>query len=141
MLELDPEQLDAGWRDLVRAAGQARGNAYCPYSNYRVGAALLCAGGEVVTGANVENAAYGSTICAERAALVAANARGLREFERLVVSVEGKPAAPCGACRQMLHEFATIRGSALEVLLHGQGAEVLHLTSVEELLPYGFGLG
>ena len=101
-----------------------------------MGAALLCADGTVFTGCNVENAAYGSTICAERTALVKAVSEGRRGgFERL--AVVGKSADycwPCGACRQMLYEFAPEL-----VVLVGQGDGQYFKTTLRELLPHGFG--
>lgn len=92
---------------LCVAAFAAMRRAYAPYSNFRVGAALLSAGGKVFVGCNVENAAYSSGICAERGALMAAVASGEHEFAYMVVATEAsRPVAPCGACRQMLEEFA-----------------------------------
>ena len=89
------------------AAFQAMEHAYAPYSNFRVGAALKAASGEVVIGCNVENAAYGVALCAERGAVSAAVARGLREFEEIAIATESdEPASPCGACRQTMSEFA-----------------------------------
>ena len=140
MRKLDLNELDGPWIPLLEAAREVRKQAYCPYSEFQVGAALQYVDGEIVTGANVENAAYGSTICAERSALVAANALGLREFSMLVVSVVEEPAAPCGACRQMLHEFAARADVELEILLHGEGCGTVRLTSIAELLPHGFDL-
>ncbi len=140
MDELPLNEIDESWDTLLEAAHQVRGAAYCPYSKFEVGAALLCENGEIVSGANVENAAFGSTICAERSALVRANAMGLRDFSRLVVSVRAEPTAPCGSCRQMLHEFAAHSGENMEILLHGEGCDRVRLTSIAELLPYGFEL-
>ncbi len=94
---------------LVRAAEQAAGNAYAPYSRFRVGAALLLADGAVVAGCNVENASYGLSICAERSALFRAVAeRGpeLRVAAVAVANLNDAPGSPCGACRQVLSEFA-----------------------------------
>ena len=93
---------------LVELAFTMLDRAYVPYSRFPVGAALLCAGGTVFTGCNVENAAYGSTICAERTALVKAVSEGHRDdFARLAVVGRGDDYCwPCGACRQMLYEFA-----------------------------------
>jgi len=108
-----------------------------------VGAALLCDDGTVITGSNVENAAYGSSICAERAALLHANAIGARQFKALAVASKGKGpqageiAAPCGACRQMLYEF--IDTGDIEVILVSSNGRDAVVTSVRELLPLGFG--
>ena len=140
MDELPLDKIDESWGILLNAARQVRSVAYCPYSKFEVGASLLCGNGEIVTGANVENAAFGSTICAERSALVRANAMGFREFPRLVVSVRTESVAPCGSCRQMLHEFAAFSGVNMKILLHGESDDHIRLTSIAELLPHGFKL-
>ena len=110
--------------------------AYVPYSRFPVGAALLCADGTVFTGCNVENAAYGSCICAERTALVKAVSEGHRDdFLRLAVVGHGDDYCwPCGACRQMLYEFAP----GLTVLVARGDGEFVS-TTLAELLPHGFG--
>jgi len=90
---------------IVQAALNAQQQAYARYSQFRVGAALLAADGQIFTGCNVENASYGLTICAERAAVFAAIAAGQQRFELLAIATRGG-AAPCGACRQVLFEFA-----------------------------------
>jgi len=92
---------------LMAEAEIARTHAYAPYSRFRVGAALLTANGRVVHGCNVENASFGLSICAERNALWKAVSEGVREFVAVAVTAEpGHEASPCGACRQVLHEFA-----------------------------------
>jgi len=91
-------------RDTAFAAME---NAYAPYSRFRVGAAVRTTTGEVIAGCNVENAAYGEALCAERVAIAAAVARGMKEFEEIAIASESDdPAAPCGSCRQTMSEFA-----------------------------------
>ena len=109
--------------------------SYVPYSHFPVGAALEGADGTVYTGCNVENAAYGSSICAERTALVKAVSEGCRSFRRLAVVGNGQDYCwPCGACRQMLYEFAP----ELEVLV-ANGDHSFVKYSLCALLPQGFG--
>jgi cytidine deaminase len=121
---------------LVELAFAMLERSYVPYSHFPVGAALLCADGTVFTGCNVENAAYGSTICAERTALVKAVSEGRRDdFVRLAVAGRSEDYCwPCGSCRQMLYEFAP----DLTVLVaRGDGGFVT--LPLRELLPHGFG--
>ena len=93
--------------ELVRMAMEARNNAYCPYSNYMVGAAVLASNGKVYTGCNIENASYGLTVCAERVALFKMVSEGCRTFEAIAVATgdPGKEGPPCLACRQVMTEF------------------------------------
>ena len=119
---------------LVRAAIAARERAYAPYSRFAVGAALLTASGEVFGGCNVENAAYGHAICAERTAIVSAVAAGHREFAAIaVVTPTPGPASPCGACRQVLAEFGL---DMVVILANLKGATAR--TTVRDLLPGAF---
>jgi cytidine deaminase len=121
--------------ELIAAALSMLDYAYVPYSGFPVGAALECEDGSVYTGCNVENAAYGSTICAERTALVKAVSEGHHTFTRIAIAARGEgPCAPCGACRQMLYEFAP----DLEVLMANDKGAVCAVP-LRELLPYGFG--
>jgi len=121
--------------ELVRVARAARRRAYAPYSGFRVGAAVL-AGGEVHAGANVENASYGLTLCAERVAVAAAAVSGARRIDAVAVaSGTAEPTPPCGMCLQTLAELA---GPSLPVLLVGaRGGRVE--TTLGELLPRAFG--
>ena len=123
------------WRRLVAAARRVRAYAYAPYSEFPVGAALLAEDGAVFVGANVENSSFGLTLCAERAAVVSAVAAGRRRFRALaLVAGRGAPAFPCGACRQVLHEFAPELPIRL-VSAEGRIRDV----RLDELLPLGFG--
>lgn len=121
---------------LVDLAFSMLEKSYCPYSHFPVGAALLCADGSVFTGCNVENAAFGSTICAERTALVKAVSEGHRDdFVTLAVVGNSEDYCwPCGACRQMLYEFAP----DLRLLVANGKHEVREVT-LDQLLPHGFG--
>ena len=121
-------------RELLRIAKEASLNAYVPYSGFPVGAALECADGTVFTGCNVENAAYGDTICAERTALVKAVSEGQRSFTRIAIYGEGQGyCMPCGSCRQVLAEFSP----EIEVLCAKAGGSYVSY-SLTRLLPYTF---
>lgn len=120
-------------QELVRLAQAARKNAYAPYSHYDVGAALLTASGQVFTGCNVENAAYPMAICAERTAMVKAVSEGQREFVAIAVATRNG-GSPCGACRQVMREFAP----HLRVLLADEAGHVQAFT-LDQLLPNAFG--
>lgn len=125
-----PEALD----ELIAAARTAREGAYAPYSRFRVGAAVL-AGDEIVTGANVENASYSVSICAERVAAGHAVARGLRDLRAIAIVGPGEePTAPCGTCRQFLNEF----NPDLVVVSQGAKGDRL-LEPLSALLPEAFG--
>ncbi|MBP1625897.1 MAG: cytidine deaminase [Holophagaceae bacterium] len=123
------------WEPLLEAAWEAWGNAYAPYSHFRVGAALAFPGGQIVAGCNVENAAYPVGLCAERGAISAAVARGLRRpgpVALVVVTEAESLTPPCGACRQVLAEFS----AELLILLANRQGRVLH--RLGDLLPHAF---
>jgi cytidine deaminase len=99
--------LDTQYNNLIQAASEARRQAYAPYSDFAVGAAVQCKSGNVFVGSNIENISYGLTLCAERIAIGSAVAAGEREFVAIaVVADTTEPIVPCGACRQFLAEFA-----------------------------------
>jgi cytidine deaminase len=118
---------------LLEAARRVRENAYAPYSGFRVGAALQTESGNVHVGANVENASYGATVCAERSAVAAMVAAGERRITRVAVYAEGPTLAmPCGMCRQVLAEF----GLGAEVVVGGPAGD--RRTTLAALLPEPF---
>lgn len=120
--------------ELVREAIAARRGAYAPYSGYAVGAALLADSGKIYNGANVENAAYPTSICAERVALFKAVTDGERDFEAVAVVTE-KGGFPCGACRQALSEF----GLDMRVIVVDEEGTLIADVALAELLPRAFG--
>ena len=126
---ITPDQKQA----LVQKAILARQNAYAPYSEYKVGAALLTKSGKTFNGANVENAVYGLTICAERSAVVSAVSAGEQDFEVMAV-VTRDGGSPCGSCRQVMAEF----GVDMLVLIADKSGYIHHELTVEQLLPHSF---
>jgi cytidine deaminase len=119
---------------LIQAALQVRHHAYTPYSGYAVGAALLTVTGEIVTGCNLENAAFSPTICAERAAVAKAVSAGWREFAAIAVVTENG-GSPCGVCRQTLNEFSP---GMLVIIADAEG-KIHAEMPLSDLLPLGFG--
>lgn len=139
------DELDAGRRELVDRAREYTRHAYAPYSRFSVGAAIRLDNGEIVCGANQENAAFPSGTCAERSACYWAGARWPdAKFETIAVAALGTdgreqpmPVAPCGACRQALIEYEKLAGHDVEVLLVGADA-IYRIPSVHDLLPLTF---
>ena len=127
-------------RILLDHALKALENAYAPYSEYRVAAALECADGSIFTGVNIENASYGATLCAERNAFATAIGAGKRNFVRLLI-IGGKQGniehfcPPCGICRQVMHEWCT---DSFEIILYD--SETFQIYTLAQLLPKGFSL-
>lgn len=121
---------------LVEMAIQARKNAYAPYSKFKVGAALETVDGKIFTGSNVENSSYGLAICAERVAIFKAVNDGHKKFKRIAIAAKTKrPCPPCGACRQVLFEFA----DDMEVIMSTEAGKTKK-TTLKKLLPESFRL-
>lgn len=123
------------YKELYKMADSAKKNAYAPFSEFKVGAALLTGSGKIYTGVNVENSSYGGTICAERTAFVKAVSEGERDFRAIAVAASDGEALPCGICRQFMYEFEP----ELEVIT-GVDEENLRVQNLRELLPGGFRL-
>ncbi|MEO0077204.1 MAG: cytidine deaminase [candidate division WOR-3 bacterium] len=120
--------------ELINAAKQASKFAYAPYSKFKVGAAILTKANKIYTGANIENASYGLTICAERVALFKAISEGEKQFKAIAIYTNTKKfTMPCGACRQVLSEFSP----KIELILIN-GAGKIKKTNLAKLLPYPF---
>ena len=118
---------------LIEAAIAAQSNAYCPYSEYKVGSAVVTPDGQIFSGCNVANASFGVTICAERIAIGSAVAAGCKEFHTVcVVTRDG--GTPCGACRQFIYQF----GDAIRVLIINNSTQQQRTFSISELLPESF---
>lgn len=128
---------DASVQELIQAAIAVRTNAYCPYSNFAVGAALRLPNNDIITGCNVENAAHSPAICAERNAISHAISLGHREFTAVAVVAfeEAAFTTPCGVCRQTLMEFAR---TDIPVYVAKPAPNRVLVTSVHQLLPHGF---
>ncbi len=120
--------------ELITRAREARKQAYAPYSQYPVGAAILGSSGRIYTGVNVENAAYPTSICAERTAVFKAVSEGERSFQAVAVVTENG-GSPCGSCRQVLSEF----GQDIQVLIADGLGRLTFETNVSSLLPNAFG--
>ncbi len=140
----DWSRLSVPDQDLIEKARQAAENSYSPYSKFAVGAAVLLANGEIITGANQENAAYPSGLCAERVALFYANAQypevSVKAIAVAAYNQNGMlidPVPPCGACRQVMSETENRYNQPIRVFLPGEH-EVLEFDSVADLLPFGF---
>lgn len=139
------EELNHEERELMNIAREAALNAYAPYSNYYVGAAVKLENGEIITGNNQENVAYPSGICAERVALFAASAKfpnvkvkAIAITSRAKDFVVDSPVSPCGACRQVISEYEMLAGKKIKVILMGQEGKIQILEGVESLLPLVF---
>ncbi|KAL1488931.1 hypothetical protein ABEB36_014717 [Hypothenemus hampei] len=127
--------LDDKVQDIIRQATEVRGNAYCPYSNFQVGAAVLCQDGTIFSGCNIENSTFTVGICAERCAYGKAISNGKLKFTAISVVAyqENSFTAPCGACRQFLSEFGNV-----DVYLSKPGQDEVLVVTLAALLPFQF---
>lgn len=128
------------YEKLMKMAKQARGHSYCPYSGFAVGAALLSKDGQIFTGCNIENAAYGPSCCAERTAFFKAVSEGVTEFSAIAIiggkkGGKGQFCAPCGVCRQVMAEFCNVE--TFDVVLGTE--KELQVYKLREILPMSFG--
>ena len=141
-----PGELDDGFQQLLHAAEESRANAYAPYSNFKVGAAVLLENDEIVIGNNQENASYPSGLCAERVAVFQAGARfpGI-SIKAIAISAGSskfsveKPAAPCGNCRQAIAEYELKQDQPITLILRGESGPVYKIDSIADILPLAFG--
>lgn len=122
------------YTDLIIKAIEAKGNAYVPYSGFRVGAALLTKDGKIYTGCNIESASYSPTICAERTAIAKAVSEGDTQFDAIAVIGDSEYTFPCGVCRQVIREF----GKDVKIIV-ANSVEEFKIFTLEELLPNSFG--
>lgn len=127
---------DSGYLQLIEKAREVLSNAYCPYSDYRVGAAVLTEKGNIYTGCNVENSSYGASNCAERTAVFKAVSEGERSFSAIAVFTDegNDPPFPCGICRQVLTEFCS---PDMPVIIY-DGEKSVYNFALEELIPFSF---
>ena len=119
--------------ELINAAMKVRENAYAPYSNFQVAAALLCADGEVVTGINMESSSYGLSVCAERNTIATAVAKGKKDFIAMAVISPGG-VTPCGACRQVIFDIC----GDIDIILGDGNGNIQDTTTMKVLLPKAF---
>jgi len=120
------------YKDLMKAAKEAKKMAYTPYSKFNVGAALLTKSGKVFTGCNVEIASFGGTNCAERTAIFKAVSEGEKEFKAIAINGDADGTYPCGICRQVIVEF----GTDIDIIIESGG--VLKVFTIDALLPHSF---
>ncbi|NLJ88655.1 MAG: cytidine deaminase [Epulopiscium sp.] len=122
------------YNELIKKANEAKENAYAPYSNFKVGAAVLAGSGKIYTGCNVENVSFGATNCAERTAIFKAVSEGEKEIKAIaIMSSSGNYTFPCGICRQVISEFS----HDAEIVLANDKGDI-HVYPVDEILPCGF---
>ncbi len=140
-----PDELDSGDQALLALARKTRGDAYAPYSRFKVGAAVLMENGEMLSATNYENASYPLTICAEQAVLAASSSRfpGVPVLAIAITVINSNqeivhPAAPCGACRQVIYETERKNNTPIRVILQGEKGPVYVIAHSGDLLPLAF---
>ncbi len=121
-------------RDLILKAMEAKEKSYSPYSNFKVGAAILTEEGEIFTGCNIENAGYSPTICAERTAIVKAVSEGYKKFKKIAIVAGENGGFPCGVCRQFIREFSC----DIEIII-AKSEDDFKIYEFSEIFPYSFG--
>lgn len=143
--QVELNALSEAEQSLLYAASKVMDNAHNPYSKFHVGAALLTEEGKIIEGTNYENAAYGSTICAERAAILRANAEGHRDLKAIAIIGKGadfdsqEPTSPCGACRQVIFEASQVGDYDIDVLMSNTQKTKIYKAKISQLLPLAFG--
>jgi cytidine deaminase len=140
------DELSQSEKELMQIAIEARGNAYAPYSQFMVGAAVHLANGEIVIGSNQENASFPSGLCAERVAVFQAGAKYPNvAIDSIAISVSSKthkvdkPAAPCGNCRQAIAEYEQKQNTPISILMMGVSGKIFKCESLKDILPLAFG--
>lgn len=144
MALLSFEDLPVQHQQLLQAAAEVMTRAYNPHSGFYVGSAVLGSKGKIIVGVNVENSAFGSTICAERSALMGAYAAGMRDVTAIAIIVKKDqaivgPSAPCGDCRQVIFELSQLADCDIEVIMSNTDMSVIWTKTISELLPLAFG--
>ncbi len=139
------DELDTESKKLIELAIATRRNAYAPYSNFSVGAAILLENNKIVTGSNQENAAYPSGMCAERVAIYSAGSMYPKvSIKKIAISASSstktviKPVAPCGSCRQAIAEYEVAQKTPIEIFFMGETGNVIKVNSLSALLPLSF---
>ena len=145
MKQINFNDLTSEEQNLLTKAKEALKKAYNPYSNFSVASAVLSKKGQIFTGSNIENASYSPTICAERAAIAAANTKGNREITKIAVIAKGENSntqevtSPCGVCRQVIYEFSQISQTDIEIIMSNTEMTKIIKAKISKLLPLAFG--
>ncbi|MFT4311593.1 MAG: cytidine deaminase [Candidatus Woesearchaeota archaeon] len=145
MKQTDYKDLTSEEQNLLIKAKETLNTAYNPYSKFYVASALLSNKGEIITGSNIENASHTPTICAERAAIASANAKGIREITKIAIIAKSENSntkevtSPCGVCRQTIYELSQISNTNIEIIMSNTDMTKIVKSTINELLPMAFG--